>query len=39
VTAQTPVTAAELTAAEKQRMVAQKQKARKRTVHYAETKK
>ena len=37
VTAQTPVTAAELTAAEKKRMVAQKQKARKRTVHYAET--
>jgi hypothetical protein len=39
VTARTPVTAAELTAAEKKRMVAQKQKAQERTVHYSETKK
>jgi len=38
VTAQTPVTAAELTKAEKTRMVAQKQKAQKKTVHYTETK-
>lgn len=39
VTKRTPVTASELSRAEKTRMVAQKQKAQKKTAHYPETKK
>jgi len=38
VTKQTPVTASELSRAEKTRMVAQKQKAQKKTARYSETK-
>ena len=39
VNASTPVTASELTASQKKHMIAQKQKAREKTVHYIETRK